>query len=121
MTGIPGDRGDGPECLPVPAVGSYRMPMRDRDIVAAVIASDPAGLAAAYDRYAANLFSYCQVLLTQPADAADAVQERSSSPPARSARCGPGPAPALALRGGPQRVPPAAADPGFGHPAGRVS
>jgi RNA polymerase sigma factor (sigma-70 family) len=49
--------------------------MRDRDIVAAIIASDPAGLAAAYDRYAADLFSYCQVLLTEPADAADAVQD----------------------------------------------
>jgi RNA polymerase sigma factor (sigma-70 family) len=49
--------------------------MRDRDIVAAVVASDPAGLAAAYDRYAANLFSYCQILLTEPADAADAVQD----------------------------------------------
>ena len=49
--------------------------MRDRDIVAAIVASDPKGLAAAYDRYAANLFSYCQVLLTEPADAADAVQD----------------------------------------------
>ncbi len=49
--------------------------MRDRDIVAAIVASDPAGLAAAYDRYAADLFSYCQVLLTEPADAADAVQD----------------------------------------------
>jgi RNA polymerase sigma factor (sigma-70 family) len=49
--------------------------MRDRDIVAAIVASDPAGLATAYDRYAANLFSYCQVLLTEPADAADVVQD----------------------------------------------
>ena len=49
--------------------------MRDRDIVAAIVADDPAGLAAAYDRYAADLFSYCQVLLTEPADAADAVQD----------------------------------------------
>jgi RNA polymerase sigma factor (sigma-70 family) len=57
------------------AAGSYRMPMRDRDIVAAIVASDPTGLAAAYDRYAADLFSYCQVLLTEPADAADAVQD----------------------------------------------
>jgi len=60
---------------PAPAAGPYRMPMRDRDIVAAIVASDPAGLAAAYDRYAAGLFSYCQVLLTEPADAADAVQD----------------------------------------------
>ena len=49
--------------------------MRDPDIVAAIVADDPAGLAAAYDRYAADLFSYCQVLLTEPADAADAVQD----------------------------------------------
>jgi RNA polymerase sigma factor (sigma-70 family) len=49
--------------------------MRDRDIVAAIVANDPAGLAAAYDRYAADLFSYSQVLLTEPADAADAVQD----------------------------------------------
>jgi RNA polymerase sigma factor (sigma-70 family) len=49
--------------------------MRDRDIVAAIVANDPAGLATAYDRYAANLFSYCQVLLTEPADASDAVQD----------------------------------------------
>ena len=49
--------------------------MRDRDIVAAIVANDPAGLATAYDRYAAGLFSYCQVLLTEPADASDAVQD----------------------------------------------
>ena len=49
--------------------------MRDRDIVAAIVADDPAGLAGAYDRYAADLFSYCQVLLIEPADAADAVQD----------------------------------------------
>jgi RNA polymerase sigma factor (sigma-70 family) len=49
--------------------------MRDRDIVAAIVANDPAGLATAYDRYAADLFSYCQVLLTEPADASDAVQD----------------------------------------------
>jgi RNA polymerase sigma factor (sigma-70 family) len=49
--------------------------MRDRDIVAAIVANDPAGLAAAYDRYAPDLFSYCQVLLTEPADASDAVQD----------------------------------------------
>lgn len=54
---------------------SYRKPMRDRDIVAAIVANDPAGLAVAYDRYAADLFSYCQVLLTEPADAADTVQD----------------------------------------------
>jgi RNA polymerase sigma factor (sigma-70 family) len=47
----------------------------DRDIVAAIIAGDPAGLAAAYDSYAAGLFGYCRSLLGEPADAADAVQD----------------------------------------------
>ena len=47
----------------------------DRDIVAAIVAGDPAGLCAAYDRYAAGLFGYCRSLLGEPADAADAVQD----------------------------------------------
>ena len=49
--------------------------MRDREIVAAVVAGDPAGLAAAYDSYAAALHAYCRSLLAEPADAADAVQD----------------------------------------------
>jgi len=49
--------------------------MRDRDMAAAIVAGDPAGLSAAFDRYAAGLFGYCQLLLTEPADAADAVQD----------------------------------------------
>ena len=49
--------------------------MRDREIVAAVVAGDPAGLAAAYDSYAAVLHGYCRSLLAEPADAADAVQD----------------------------------------------
>jgi RNA polymerase sigma factor (sigma-70 family) len=49
--------------------------MRDREIVAAIVAGDPAGLAAAYDSYAAALHSYCRSLLAEPADAADAVQD----------------------------------------------
>ena len=49
--------------------------MRDSEIVAAVVAGDPAGLAAAYDRYAAPLYAYCRSLLTEPADASDAVQD----------------------------------------------
>ncbi len=49
--------------------------MRDNEIVAAIIAGDPAGLAAAYDRYAAALHAYCRSLLAEPADAADAVQD----------------------------------------------
>lgn len=49
--------------------------MHDRDIVAAVVAGDPAGLAAAYDSYATALYSYCRSMLAEPADAADAVQD----------------------------------------------
>ncbi len=49
--------------------------MHDREIVAAIVAGEPVGLAAAYDRYAQALYAYCQALLTEPADAADAVQD----------------------------------------------
>jgi RNA polymerase sigma factor (sigma-70 family) len=49
--------------------------MQDRDVVAAIVAGDPDGLAAAYDRYAMPLYSYCRSLLREPADAADAVQD----------------------------------------------
>ena len=49
--------------------------MRDREIVAAIVAGKPAGLAAAYDQYAAALHAYCRSLLAEPADAADAVQD----------------------------------------------
>jgi RNA polymerase sigma factor (sigma-70 family) len=49
--------------------------MRDREIVAAIVAGDPAGLAAAYDGCAAALHAYCRSLLAEPADAADAVQD----------------------------------------------
>ncbi len=49
--------------------------MRDREIVAAIVAGQPAGLAAAYDQYAAALHAYCRSLLAEPADAADAVQD----------------------------------------------
>jgi RNA polymerase sigma factor (sigma-70 family) len=50
-------------------------PMHDREIVAAIVAGNPAGLAAAYDRYAAALHTYCRTLLAEPADASDAVQD----------------------------------------------
>ena len=39
-----------------------------------MIAGDPAGLAAAYDRHGAALHSYCRALLNDPAEAADTVQ-----------------------------------------------
>lgn len=53
----------------------YGRRMLDREIVAAVVAGDPAGLAAAYDRHAAPLHAYCRSMLAEPADAADAVQD----------------------------------------------
>src|SRR5215470_10036131 len=53
----------------------YRRGMQDREVVAAIVAGDPAGLAEAYDRYATQLYSYCRTLLREPADAADAVQD----------------------------------------------
>jgi RNA polymerase sigma factor (sigma-70 family) len=49
--------------------------MRDSEVVAAIVAGDPHGLAEAYDRYASPLYAYCRSLLREPADAADAVQD----------------------------------------------
>jgi RNA polymerase sigma factor (sigma-70 family) len=49
--------------------------MRDSEVVASIVAGDPLGLAAAYDRYADPLYKYCRTLLADPADAADAVQD----------------------------------------------
>jgi len=49
--------------------------MRDSEVVAAIVAGDPEGLAEAYDRYAAPLYTYCRSLLRESADAADAVQD----------------------------------------------
>jgi RNA polymerase sigma factor (sigma-70 family) len=49
--------------------------MRDSEVVASIVAGDPSGLATAYDKYADPLFKYCRTLLSDPADAADAVQD----------------------------------------------
>jgi RNA polymerase sigma factor (sigma-70 family) len=49
--------------------------MSDSEIVASIVAGNPEGLAAAYDSYAGDLFGYCQSLLHDPNDAADAVQD----------------------------------------------
>jgi len=51
------------------------MYMRDSEVVACIVAGDPGGLAEAYDRYAALLYTYCCTLLREPADAADVVQD----------------------------------------------
>jgi RNA polymerase sigma factor (sigma-70 family) len=49
--------------------------MRDSEVVAAIVAGDPTGLAEAYDRYAGPLHVFCQAMLREPADAADVVQD----------------------------------------------
>jgi len=51
------------------------MLMRDREVVASIVAGDPDGLATAYDWYADSLYKYCRTMLRDPADAADAVQD----------------------------------------------
>jgi RNA polymerase sigma factor (sigma-70 family) len=56
-------------------VAGFDRPMRDSEVVAAIVAGDADGLAEAYDMYAAPLYTYCRSLLREPADAADAVQD----------------------------------------------
>jgi DNA-directed RNA polymerase specialized sigma24 family protein len=48
--------------------------MQDRDVVAAVVAGNPDGIAEAYDRYAASLHAYCHSMLPGP-EAAEVVQD----------------------------------------------
>jgi len=52
-----------------------RLTMSDGEIAASIARSELAGLAAAFDRYAASLYGYCQSLLIYPADAADTVRD----------------------------------------------
>jgi len=63
----------------------YGRPMRDSEVVASIVAGDVEGVAAAYDRYADSLFKYCRFLLSDPADAADAVQDTFVIAPTRLA------------------------------------
>ena len=49
--------------------------MEDGEILASLEARDPAGLAAAYDRYAAPLYGYCRWMLRDPGQAAKALRE----------------------------------------------
>ena len=44
-------------------------------MVAAITAGDPAGIAMAYDRYAAALYGYCHWMLHDSADAAESLQD----------------------------------------------
>ena len=47
----------------------------DREVVAAITAGDPAGVAMAYDRYAAALYGYSQWILHDSAAAAEALKD----------------------------------------------
>ena len=47
----------------------------DGEIVAAIAAGDSRGVAAAYDKYAAALYGYCQWVLKELADSAEALQD----------------------------------------------
>jgi len=49
--------------------------MEDGEILAGLEARDPAGLAAAYDRYAAPLYGYCRWMLRDPGQAAKVLRE----------------------------------------------
>lgn len=49
--------------------------MDDGEIVAALAAGDPGGVAAAYDRYAGPLYGYCRWMLRDPEQAASALRE----------------------------------------------
>jgi len=49
--------------------------MDDREIVAAIVAGDLAGLADAYDEHAGSLYGYCHWMLGDADDASDAVQD----------------------------------------------
>ena len=49
--------------------------MDDREVVVANAAGDPTGIALVYDKYAADLYGYCHLMLFPPADAAEAVRD----------------------------------------------
>lgn len=49
--------------------------MDDREVVAAIAAGNPAGMAALYDKYAAGLYDYCHWILPRQTDAAEALRD----------------------------------------------
>ena len=59
---------------PQPSVTGEAPPL-DREIVAAIAASDMSGVAAAFDRYAQELYVYSRSRLAVPAEAAGVVQD----------------------------------------------
>lgn len=65
-----------PEHCPSPAERiTYGEPMDDSEIVAAIATGDPAGLPAAYDKYAAGVYGYCHWMLREPPGAGTALVE----------------------------------------------
>jgi RNA polymerase sigma factor (sigma-70 family) len=52
-------------------------------MVAGIAANDPVALGAAYDQYAPGLYAYCWSLLSEPAEAADAVHDTFVIAPVR--------------------------------------
>jgi RNA polymerase sigma factor (sigma-70 family) len=54
---------------------SYRIAMHNHEMYYALVDNDVAGLAAAFDHYAADLYAYSRSQLAEPADAADAVHD----------------------------------------------
>ena len=58
-----------------PARDSSHDQQHDGEIVAAIRAGDPTGIAMAYDRYAADLYGYCHWKLPDPAEAAQALTD----------------------------------------------
>jgi hypothetical protein len=55
--------------------------MQDRELVAAIVAGDPDGLAEAYGRYAAPLYAYCRFMLPDPHPPGEAPSPSPSPSP----------------------------------------
>lgn len=76
VTGMNAARGPDPSSASgSPHPVNYGVHMEDSEVVAAIAAGDPAGLAGAYDKYAAPLYGYCRWKLRESASAAGALLE----------------------------------------------
>lgn len=49
--------------------------MHDADMVAAIAAGDPDGLAAAYDQFGESLYTYCHLMLPDPGEVSQAIRD----------------------------------------------
>ena len=70
--------------------------MDDGEVVAAIAAGDPGGLAAAYDTYAASLYGYCRWMLRDPGLATELARRGDAVPVLRLPVPEPRPAPVIA-------------------------